>query len=265
MEPGEFSTSSKAFTKNPLGIIALFIFLVYSIASLVLGVSADALNVEQKWAFVLFLVVFPPLVLCAFVWLVANHAVKLYSPSDFQDERSYVELNQKIELVEIKQKAAQVDPRGDIREAQKILNQLLAMGLIDAAKSVAKAFLKVGRYSESLSLFEEIGIYLRRAGKSDCKMLSYKSYCLIGLCKYSNATDLLLRVRQDSPSDFDFWPKVALSYCLEKEGKKPESDELLRLAVMDIQAKGYINEVRNRYPEISQKFIDYLSGKNDNG
>jgi len=119
MQLEELPTSAKTITKSPLGIIALFIFLIYSIASLVLGVSAQALAEGQKWVFVVFLVVFPLLVLGSFVWLVANHAVKLYSPADFRDDKSYVELNQKLQVVQVKQEAAQVDPRALIVNSAK--------------------------------------------------------------------------------------------------------------------------------------------------
>ena len=41
---GEFAKAARRLAKNPLGIIALFIVLVYGIAGLVLGYSAEHLD-----------------------------------------------------------------------------------------------------------------------------------------------------------------------------------------------------------------------------
>ena len=258
MQSGELTTSVKAVTKNPLGIIALFIFLIYSIASLVLGVSAEILTEGQKWVFVVFLVVFPLLVLGSFVWLVANHAVKLYSPADFRNDWSYVKLNQKVEVIEVKQEAAQVDPRGSIEEARVRLKELMTFDQVNAAKSVAKAFLKVKRYSDSLTLFEEIGTYLKNKGKPETKVLSYKSYCLIGLGQYKSAMELLYQLRRASPEDFDFWPQMALAFCLWKDGETTGSSKLLDQAASDRSAKSYSSEVSRHYPEIAGEFTSKM-------
>ncbi len=76
-------------SRNPLGIIALFIVLIYSFASLLFGLSGDALTENQKWVFVIFLVAFPVIVLFIFTYLVIKHHQKLYAPGDFQNEENF--------------------------------------------------------------------------------------------------------------------------------------------------------------------------------
>lgn len=44
MEPEKFAETAIGFTKSPLGIIALFIVLVYGFASFVVGFGGDAAN-----------------------------------------------------------------------------------------------------------------------------------------------------------------------------------------------------------------------------
>lgn len=86
----DFAESAKTLTKNPLGIIGLFIVLVYGFACLVLGLGGKQLQPAEKLPIVWFLVLFPPCILAAFYRLVTNHHKKLYAPSDYQDERLFV-------------------------------------------------------------------------------------------------------------------------------------------------------------------------------
>ncbi len=85
----EFGQNAQRLARNPLGIIALFIVLVYGIAGLVLGVSAGKLDPSERQPLVWFLVVFPVVVLAVFYRLVAAHHVKLYAPNDFPDAEGF--------------------------------------------------------------------------------------------------------------------------------------------------------------------------------
>ena len=76
--------------RNPLGIIALFIVLVYGIAGIVLGASSEFLSENQRSVFVWFLVLFPFVVFIGFLWLVSKHHTKLYAPTDFKDEEGFL-------------------------------------------------------------------------------------------------------------------------------------------------------------------------------
>lgn len=86
-----FGKTAQKLATNPLGIIALFIVLVYGIAGFVFSSSAQYLDCNQKSFMIAFLVLFPVLVLSVFVWLVTCHHVKLYAPSDFKDEKNFMD------------------------------------------------------------------------------------------------------------------------------------------------------------------------------
>jgi CheY-like chemotaxis protein len=88
METGKFAESALGFTKSPLGIIALFIVLVYGFASLVVGFGSGLS--EHVAPLIYFMVFFPVLVFTGFLWLVAKHHNKLYGPSDFRNEDNYI-------------------------------------------------------------------------------------------------------------------------------------------------------------------------------
>jgi hypothetical protein len=79
---GSFGETARGLSHNPLGIIALFIVLVYGIAALVVGFGNN-LNGTSTTMLVVFMVLFPVLVLAVFTWLVAKYPVNLYGPKEF--------------------------------------------------------------------------------------------------------------------------------------------------------------------------------------
>jgi len=86
-----FGETAKGLSKNPLGIVALFIVLVYGVAALV-TTFASSLEPTDRTPLIWFLVLFPVLVLGVFAWLVSRHAGKLYGPADYKNEENYVRM-----------------------------------------------------------------------------------------------------------------------------------------------------------------------------
>ncbi|TVX77809.1 hypothetical protein FQP34_22005 [Peribacillus simplex] len=78
----------KSFINNPLGIIGLFLVLVDGIAALV--IIKSQLSYSLNLIVILFIVIFPIVVLIIFYKLVTNHHDKLYSPSDYKDEKNFI-------------------------------------------------------------------------------------------------------------------------------------------------------------------------------
>jgi CheY-like chemotaxis protein len=87
----DFGQVARGLARNPLGIIALFIVLVYGFACLVTAFSRSLASGERA-PLIYFLVVFPVLVLGVFTWLVSQHSGKLFAPADFKDESNYVKM-----------------------------------------------------------------------------------------------------------------------------------------------------------------------------
>lgn len=83
--------AAKGLARNPLGIIALFIVLVYGFASLVTA-FAGSFTHEERLPLIYFLVLFPVVVLAIFAWLVSTHGGKLFAPADFKNEENYVKM-----------------------------------------------------------------------------------------------------------------------------------------------------------------------------
>lgn len=80
----------KDLVKNPIGIIALFISLIYGFANLLLGVTASSLTPDERSPLIIFIVLFPVVVLGVFYLLVSRHHGKLYAPGDYKDDKSFL-------------------------------------------------------------------------------------------------------------------------------------------------------------------------------
>lgn len=96
---GDFIGEAKNFIKNPLGIIGLFVVLVYSVATIMGGLlmkdgptptTQDHIT-NAAWL-IQFIVWFPVLVLLIFTLLVVFCHENLYGPSDFLDPKDWIEL-----------------------------------------------------------------------------------------------------------------------------------------------------------------------------
>jgi CheY-like chemotaxis protein len=89
----EFGRTARSLSRNPLGIIALFIVLVYALACLVV-VTGGSLTSAERLPVIYFLVVFPFVVLGVLAYLVAFRAGQLFAPSDFKNEATYLKLQE---------------------------------------------------------------------------------------------------------------------------------------------------------------------------
>ena len=86
-----FFDQAKGLSRNPLGIIALFVSLIYGFACLVLSTSISNLhNDSERLPLVWFIIIFPIVILIAFLFLVTKHHGKLYSPSDYGSADSFL-------------------------------------------------------------------------------------------------------------------------------------------------------------------------------
>ena len=84
-----FSGTAKGHASNPLGIIALFIVLIYGLACLVI-MQGSNLQTHDITALVWFLIGFPTIVFGGFLWIVIKHHTKLYAPKDYNNNEDFL-------------------------------------------------------------------------------------------------------------------------------------------------------------------------------
>jgi CheY-like chemotaxis protein len=121
-----FGETAKSLARNPLGIIALFIVLVYGFASLVTA-FAGSLTSAERLPLIYFLIVFPILVLGVFAWLVSNHSGKLFAPSDFKNEENYVKMQMAV-VASLTAATAKGDTPASEAQLHKIVEVVRATG-----------------------------------------------------------------------------------------------------------------------------------------
>ena len=91
-----FTVAAQGLSRSPLGIIALFIVLIYGFAALVVGLGGQHLGPQEQAHLVWFLALFPVVVLGVFAWLVARHHMKLYGPADMGSAEGFLKLQEVI-------------------------------------------------------------------------------------------------------------------------------------------------------------------------
>jgi CheY-like chemotaxis protein len=121
-----FGDTAKSLARNPLGIIALFIVLVYGFASLVTA-FAGSLTSAERIPLVYFLITFPVLVFIVFAWLVSKHSSKLFAPSDFRDEENYVKMQMAV-VASLTAATAKGDTPASEAQLHKIVEVVRAAG-----------------------------------------------------------------------------------------------------------------------------------------
>lgn len=155
---GTFVDGAKSLSRNPLGIIALFIVLVYAMASLVVIFGNTGLNDYEKIPLTWFLILFPVLVFGGFMWLVIGYGNRLYGPSDFKDDSDFLQYWQIATLLT----AAKAAQGGAAAPAQPVDPATVAKAInFSAPKSVPQP----GRGTSVLWVDDhpENNIYVRQA------------------------------------------------------------------------------------------------------
>jgi len=80
-------------SRNPLGLLALCLIVGEAIASLYL-LGAGDLQRSERVLLCVFVVIYPLVVVAAIYRLISHHHTRLYAPTDFRDERCFLEVLQ---------------------------------------------------------------------------------------------------------------------------------------------------------------------------
>jgi tetratricopeptide (TPR) repeat protein len=261
-----YGLTQRGYPRNPMGVIALFVFLIEVVAtvSLKLLVGVDSPFVGHV---VLFIISFPSVLVLLFFFTLWLRRESLYSPSDFREDSNFMQLfervDARVDMVEIRQRAAQLDPRGDPSDVFALIPELLSRGDIETIVTLGRAFLKVKRYSQSLEVFQLLS---RRPLSSDTQsqVRAFAAYSLNGLGLYEDALEVLTKLRRsDSSFAEKFWPALACSYSHFKLGRNAEFSLWLGKAAARAGAVDYLELAAQLYPELRQHLVESLSSQKE--
>jgi len=156
-----------ASVKNPLGIIALFISLIYLIASAVL--AASTLSTTERMVLVYFIALFPVLVLLLFVWMVVKHHTKLFGPSDYRaDDHFLRSIDPELRHAKLEREVREAEAPGEIEDRASPVTES-AQPISTDVKPRRPPLREIARryhLAEELALNaiqEELGLPIRRA------------------------------------------------------------------------------------------------------
>jgi CheY-like chemotaxis protein len=180
-----FGETARSLARNPLGIIALFIVMVYGFASLVTA-FAGSFGASERLPLIYFLISFPILVLAVFAWLVSRHSGKLFAPSDFKDEENYVKMQMAV-VASLTAATAKSDAPASEAQLHKIVEVVRAAGPAGAASGEGRSnhILWVDDRPENnvyeRQAFEGVGLRVTLALSTDeaFERLSHATYAAI--------------------------------------------------------------------------------------
>lgn len=239
------------YPKNPLGIIAIFVFLIEGISTISLKFVIDA-SIELASLLVWFIILFPSAIVILFFITLWFKREGLYSPSDFKDDISFISLlEKKLERLNIRQEAAEIDPQDSFEDIFNMIQKLVSNKEISTAIHLAKAPLKVNRHEIGLKCFEYLNSAIPDSSPYYIEILFNLSKCYKGLERYDEMLKALNSLRKKAgESDFRAEHAVAFAYSNYKLGNIDTYHKWLDYAKMRDEYDPNLPNFERLYPEI---------------
>ena len=237
--------------RSPLGIISIFVFFIEAVASVSLKIVVETPYVAHL---VWFIMLFPVLIVCLFFGTLWFKYQCLYSPMEYRDDQSFIDLLGKVNILEERAKVADIDTRTtEVSDVIPTLDKLVGLGDFSGVLNLGRHFLKNGFYRES----EQIFTYLSERTPSEhslkYKILANRAYSLIGLGSFDDAVVHLRKVQEIRPDKYKAWHAIALAYSYHMLGNDSKFEDYMRLAK---EKPGFTRNIaffKKLYPEIGEK------------
>jgi tetratricopeptide (TPR) repeat protein len=207
---------------NPLGVIALFVFLIETVATVSLHAVA-----EKPFAVVLvwFIVLYPVGIAASFFVLLWHKREALFGPMDFDKQENFITLLQKVERIEVKQDVAgMVDQSVGIDDVLRTVDRLIELDDPLSALYVGRAFFNRAEYDKSIKVFEHLKTKLKPSSEVYYRLLANLAYAQIGLNRNPEAIKNLVAVKKIRGEAFRPWHALALAYAHLKCGHVEECE-----------------------------------------
>ncbi|MCC0036572.1 MAG: hypothetical protein H6887_15075 [Hoeflea sp.] len=187
-EPVEQTSLSagSAVVRNPLSVIAMFVLLVETIATVTLVQVYQATEIALP--LVWFVVLFPTLIGVLFFATIWWRHQYLYSPTEYRSDESFLAAMRRLQRVEARQEAADLNPRtADETQSLKVVDRLLQLFDTRAAVKVGRTFLEAGQSDVAARIFQYILDNTPTGAEDRYNALANLGYAQIGMGKYGDA------------------------------------------------------------------------------
>ncbi|MEG9438474.1 hypothetical protein JAO29_20205 [Edaphobacter sp. HDX4] len=243
--------------RNPLGVIALFVFLIETIATASLKIVAD-----KSFALILvwFIVLYPTTIALAFFLFLWHKREALFGPMDFADQSDFSKLLlQKVERIAIKQDAAGIDSATMLNDVFGTIDKLIVLSDPWSAIQIGRAFLKERDFDKAFKVFQYLSKKISPSDESYYRVLSNLAYSQIGLGHYADAIGVLMEVKLiKGGRHFRAWHNLAISYAYLKSNDRPNSEKFFA-SVSSLQRADLenldLNFFANLYPEMADRIL----------
>jgi tetratricopeptide (TPR) repeat protein len=245
--------------RNPLGVIALFVFLIESIATVSLRTVADTpLAMVLVW----FIVGFPLYISIVFFLILWFRRLILFAPEDFPNpedfaalfREEFARLSQKVTHIEAKQELSEIGPQTPDDDVIRTVGKLLAVGDPWAAIKAAQKLLEQGEYRKCLEILQHIRVRVGDTHPSFPRLLANIAFSQIGLGQYETAIQHLLAFEKMPREKRNFSPRhaVALAYAYSQLGNPGGYQHWMDIARELGPDAQEIESLAERYREIAR-------------
>ena len=243
----------KNFTKNPLGIIALFVFLIEVVSTYSMNILVDT---NYLGHLVWFVILFPSVIAFLFFGTLWFKSASFYSPQDFREDESFLRLNKKIEVIYSRQEAEQITVDAPLDFAFNLVGRLLKNGEVSGAIKVGRAYLTVSDYESSHAIFKYICDNTESENFQYSRAVAHLAYSEIGLKKYEKGIKQLLKVYELSgETKFFVWNSVALAYAYYKMRDTERFEHWLSYSKKRKEFGKHKKQLAELYDEITSSLI----------
>lgn len=214
----------KSLPRNPLGVIALFVFLIEVIATVSLRI---VVNTPYAPLLVYFIVVYPVGIALLFFLILWLRREVLFGPMDYRDDRTFKEiLLKKVEAMEVRQAAREIEVTTNLRYVYDTIDRLIYHHEVESAITVGRTFLKNGEFDIAYDLFQHIRTNITPQDEYYEMVLGNIAFSLVKKGQYIDALEHLALVETLSDGkSFFAWHGVARAYCLYKLAGEKKTEE----------------------------------------
>ncbi|WP_336688813.1 MULTISPECIES: hypothetical protein [unclassified Chryseobacterium] len=239
------------YPSNPLGIIALFVFFIETInATTIYFLKGQP---ELLKYVVIFIITFPSIIAILFFIFLWKKPQAFYTPSDYKEDKSFLEAIFKELKFEQQVFQATISPPSNPNTVFVLVDDLIEKKEFLNVVRIGRGYLKLKEYVKCLQFFEYVKEKINKSEDFYVTMLANCAYSLIGLKDYSKALDYLLEVKSILKDKMEVWHLVPLAYCYFGVGKQKEFNLTIQEANLHPKMDEEIEEFKIRYPEIADR------------